>query len=217
MDGRPDIGDAVLLRGLYRRHVRWAFPHRVAGFEGEWVALYCCPGTEGRTLGRNDDGTAAVERWLRGDPAGPWIWQDTNVLRLVRPGRPYTVEVWWDERWNHTRWYINLQAPTVRTALGYDTSDWALDVVVAPGGQWEWKDEDDLAELVAHGVFTPDEALRVRGVGEHVIADRPWPTGWETWRPPAGWRPPPLPAGWDIVEHEIPGIEAVADPREWAV
>ena len=34
-------------------------------------------------------------------------------------------------------------------------------------------------------------------VGERVWRERPWPTGWESWTPPADWVTPDLPEGWD--------------------
>jgi len=76
-----------------------------------------------------------------------------------------------------------LQAPMVVRNGGLETTDHALDVIVEPDGTWRWKDEDDFAEAQALGVFTPAEAAAVRAEGERVIAARPWPTGWEDWRP----------------------------------
>ena len=61
--------------------------------------------------------------------------------------------------------------------------DHALDLVIAPDGSWCWKDEDDFAEAQALGVFTVEQAAAVRAEGERVLAARPWPTGWENWRP----------------------------------
>jgi hypothetical protein len=46
---------------------------------------------------------------------------------------------------------------------------------------------------------TTPRAARVREEGERVVAERPWPTGWEDWRPPADWCPLPLPADWHVV------------------
>jgi len=37
----------------------------------------------------------------------------------------------------------------------------------------------------------------VAGKG-HLVA-KPWPTGWEEWRPPAEWEPLALPEDWDVV------------------
>jgi len=48
-------------------------------------------------------------------------------------------------------------------------------------------------------VFDARSAAKVRAEGERVIAERPWPTGWESWRPPAEWQPLPLPEDWHVV------------------
>ena len=67
-----------------------------------------------------------------------------------------------------------------------DTTDLALDVTVDPDGTWAWKDEDELAEAISLGVLDEAAAAELRAEGERVIAAKPWPTGWEDWRPPAG-------------------------------
>lgn len=81
----------------------------------------------------------------------------------------------------------------------FDTTDWALDVWVEPDGTWNWKDEDDFARAQELGVLDPAGAAAVRAEGERVIAEHPWPTGWEDWRPPTDWEPLPLPPGWDTL------------------
>ena len=90
---------------------------------------------------------------------------------------------------------MNLQAPLRPTSLGFDTTDWALDVVVDPAGAWRWKDEDDFAEAQVLGILDAATASRVRAEAERVIANRPWPTGLEAWRPDPAWAIPELPAG----------------------
>jgi hypothetical protein len=192
-------GDPVLLRSVYRGRVRQAFPFRfVAETDGRLV-FYNGPGNAGLHMGRDADGRY-LDRWVRGDPPIHHVWEDTHLVKLVRPGEAHTVEVWWHEDWSFFRWYVNLQAPLRRTRLGWDSTDWALDVVVDPDGTPHWKDEDDFAEAIALGVFDDAAAAAVRAEGERVMADRPWPTGWEGWRPPAEWGPLPLPEGWDVVE-----------------
>jgi hypothetical protein len=64
-------------------------------------------------------------------------------------------------------------------------------VVVDPDGSWRWKDEDELADAVYAGRV--DEAA-VRTEAERVLAERPWPTGWEDFRPDPTWPIPELPA-----------------------
>jgi hypothetical protein len=57
-------GDVVLLRSVYRRRVRWTFPHRLVEDEGTTVALYCGPGAQGKGMRmRRDRGGAYLERW----------------------------------------------------------------------------------------------------------------------------------------------------------
>jgi GNAT superfamily N-acetyltransferase len=146
-------------------------------------------------MGRGPDGRY-LERWVGDEAPRDLTWAHTHVLQFVRPTDAHTVEVFWDESWSLLGWYVNLQAPLRRTALGFDTTDWALDIWVEPGGAWQWKDEDDFAEAIQLGVFDEVSAAAVRAEGQRVIAERPWPTGWEDWRPPASWEPLSLPFEW---------------------
>jgi hypothetical protein len=191
-------GDVVLLRSVYRGRVRWTFPHRLVEDDGDRVALYCGPGAEGKWMRRDRTGDY-LDRWVRGDDPFDKVWEWTHVLRLGRRDRSHSLDLFWAEDWSFLCWYVNLQAPLVASALGFDTTDWALDVVIEPDGSWNWKDEDDFALAQELGVFADGEAEAVRAEGERVIAERPWPTGWEDWRPPPEWTPPTLPPGWDRV------------------
>ena len=192
-------GDPVLLRSLYRDRVRWAFPHRFVSDDDGRLALYLAPGTHGVSMGRDPDGRY-LERWIGADEPKPQIWHTHHLLWLVRPGNEsHMLGVLWDERWRLRCWYVNLQEPFRESRLGFDYADLALDVVVAPDGTWAWKDEDDFAELQAVGVLGPAAAVALRAEGERVIAERPWPTGWEDWRPDPEWTPLALPDGWEVV------------------
>lgn len=94
---------------------------------------------------------------------------------------------------------MNLQAPLTVSGSRFDTMDWALDIVIAPDGTWRWKDEHHLAEAVTLGIFDEHGAAEVRAEARRVIAERPWPTGWEHWRPSERWTPLPLPDEWHVV------------------
>jgi predicted RNA-binding protein associated with RNAse of E/G family len=111
--------------------------------------------------------------------------------------RAHSLSVLWDAEWNFRSWYVDLQEPLRRTRLGFDTRDQALDVVVEPDGTWHWKDEDHLAELTRLGAFTAAESAAIRAEGQRVIDARPWPTGWEEWRPDPAWSLPMLPPDWN--------------------
>jgi Protein of unknown function (DUF402) len=175
-------GDVIQVRSVYGGRVRWAFPHRLIEDDGERVVLFLAPGARGVQMGRDPDGRY-LERWARGDDPRDHTWSSRNVLKLIRRGEAHSLEVLWTEDWVFEGWYVNLQAPLIQTRSGFDTTDWALDIVVDPNGEWHWKDEDDFAEAQALGVFSAEEAAAVRAEGERVIAAKPWPTGWEDWRP----------------------------------
>jgi len=191
-------GDPVLLRSIYRRNVRWTFPHRYVGQWDGRVGIYCQPGNAGKLVKRAV-GRGYLEYWVTDAPAFDYTWDRSHVLRFMRAGDAHTVEVFWDLEWNLLGWYVNLQAPLVIAGDRFDTTDWALDVVVDADGSWHWKDEDDFAQAIELGVFDEEGAAAVRAEGERVIAANPWPTGWEDWRPPVDWHPLPLPANWHVV------------------
>ena len=129
-------------------------------------------------------------------------WTDTNVLMLTAPATWHSVWLMWEApTWEFRCWYVNLQTPLKRTARGFDTSDRALDVVIAPNGDHTWKDEDHLERAVEVGWISAADARRVRSEGERVIeraARREYPFDGELiqWRPDPKWPIPELPADW---------------------
>jgi hypothetical protein len=175
-------GEIVELRSVYGGRVRWAFPHRVVADDGERLALYLAPGTEGVWMDRDADGKY-LERWARGDDPHRHVWRYHHVLSLTRRRDAHSLWLLWEEDWAFRCWYVQLWKPIVETATGIETMDYALDLVVDPDGAWRWKDEDDFDEAQKLGVFTPEQAAAVRAEGKRVIAAHPWPTGWEDWRP----------------------------------
>jgi hypothetical protein len=144
-------------------------------------------------------GPSYLDYWITGGPAYDHVWERTHGLRCLREGEGHTIEVHWDAAWSFLGWYVNLQAPLVVRGTMFDTTDWALDIVIDPDGTWRWKDEDDFAHAQELGIFDAATAARIRAEGERVIAERPWPTGWEDWRPPADWGPLELPEDWHVV------------------
>ena len=192
-------GDPVLVRSVYRGRVRFATSQRFVGEREGRLALYLAPGTQGRTVHR-DARQKYLDRWVGDEPTTEFRWAHTHRLALVRPDAAHSLDLFWDEQWSFLGWYVNLQSPLRRSPLGYDMTDWALDVWVEPDGTWQWKDEGDFAEAQALGILDGAAAASVRAEGERVIAARPWPTGWESWRPPSAWSPLSLPVGWDVVE-----------------
>jgi Protein of unknown function (DUF402) len=191
-------GEIALFRFIRFGKVRHASPRRVVQDKDDHVVLHLPVGTHSKVPvwdGRPIRGQADRD-WEMRDHS----WHTSSQLTLIPPGRAHSIELFWHgETGEFTGWYINLQEPIRRSRLGFDTDDLILDIRVQPNGSWQWKDEDELEEAVELGRFTGDEARAIRAEGERVIAERPWPTGWEDWRPDPSWGMPELPAGWDVV------------------
>lgn len=194
-----EAGQPALLRFIRYGKVRMAMPHTLVRDDPELIVLDLRPGTSGKWS--TWDGSTPI----RGQTDRDWsmrdhVWHTYRVLTLVRPGEGFALEhLWRAEDDTFAAWYVNLQEPLRRTALGFDTDDLVLDIWVEPDGSWEWKDDDELEVAVELGRFTPAQAAQIRSVGERVVTERPWPTGWEDWRPDPAWPLPALPDGWDVV------------------
>ena len=137
-------------------------------------------------------------------------WDRNHVLRLMFPKRPYSIWFTWEEHsWESKWYYVNFEAPFVRTPLGVDTQDRVLDIVVRPDHSCYLKDDDQLQSWADAGmVLTPsaeelrEEARRVT----RVIDDwgPPFCDGWESWRPDPSWTRRALPEGWEEYPTSIP-------------
>lgn len=127
----------------------------------------------------------------------------TNVLSFAWPDRRYAVLAVWSDDWTFAHWYVNVEDPLRPARAGFDYRDLILDAIVEPGREtWSWKDEDELAEAIARGIFAPDDERAFRAEAEHgvrqVIERRPpFDREWIDWRPDPGWSRPELPPGWD--------------------
>lgn len=139
------------------------------------------------------------------------VWQGHTVVRVHRRGDRWSVWRWHDgERWTD-KWYGNLESPWRRSTVGFDTQDWALDVVAAGdplGGPWTvaFKDEDELSWMVNQGHVTQLHGRHIRAVGHRLLRharDAGWPfdADWDAWLPDARWAAVPLPHGWE----QLPG------------
>jgi len=196
-------GDAVALRYLNDGRVSFVRPVTVVEDGANLTALLLRVGTP--ILHR----VAVNGVVLRTMPYAvrqrtPWeleaaMWERLNVLELIRPRRPHSLWVVWDAAWALRGWYVNLQERLRRTPIGFDTEDHVLDLWIDANGGVSWKDEDEFAEAIAIGRFSPAEAAAVRAEAERVLAERPWPTGWEDWRPDPGLPLPTLDPTWGRV------------------
>jgi Protein of unknown function (DUF402) len=197
-------GDLVVAR--YRSgdgQFRGGLPLTVVEDGDEWLVAYLAPGTRVAKPvledGRDLRDVPLEERWAhpRGTSIRPWRGGDL-VLLFPRDG---AYSLWlFREGGQFLGWYVNLEDRHVRGERTIDSRDGILDVwVPADTREPQWKDEDELEAATSHGRLTPEQARAIRAEGERVIAERPWPTGWEDFEPDPSWPVPELPAGWDVL------------------
>src|SRR5262245_7999825 len=196
-------GDPIVIREVWRGRVFEARPTVVVQDAPDQIALLL-PGAVRCGVPIGDDG-----RELR-VPDRPWRLEVRErgrepILSFAWPDTPYAV-LRWTGGTGRTLWYVNLQAPLDRTSIGFDTVDHALDLLVELDlSGWRWKDEDELDEAVADGLFSEADARSFRSSGELardriLTGDPPFDRDWSDWRPDPGWPVPELVPGWDEVE-----------------
>jgi uncharacterized protein len=196
-------GDAIALRERWGSAIFEARAATVAQDLPEQTMLFV-PAHVVCAIGYDDDGNE-----LR-MPDRPWHLElhprgDFGILSFAWPDTPYAVLLLLNDDRSPRGWYVNLQTPLTRTPVGFDTVDHALDVLVTlDRSSWTWKDEDELAEAIALGLFTEADAASFRYWGERavehlVLRQAPFDVPWEDWRPDPTWSVPELPLGWDIV------------------
>jgi hypothetical protein len=197
-------GDHAVVRYLRDGRAAWVRPVTIVEDTDEANVLFLGAGTPTK-VPVNLDGSAIPrstpyeERFGLEWRPGDGNWGENQTLLITPPGAAHSLWLFWSVDWDFLGWYVNLQEPHRRTAMGFDTSDQVLDVWVQPDLSWTWKDEHELEAAVRLGRFTSGEAAAIRAEGERVIAEFPFPTGWEDWRPDPAWPVPHLPAGWDVV------------------
>lgn len=204
-------GNQIVYREVWRDKVWTARPVTVVQDTADLVVLYLCSGTYWKIPAPLDGNIdcpdlfnylLATGNWRLVDTT--WRWGDT--LLLIHPGEAHAVHVMWrDEDREFVGWYINLQEPLRRTAIGFDFMDQDLDIVVKPDlSEWVWKDEAVFQKAQELGLFSGQEVREIRAEGERVIERiqakaSPFNDGWENWFPDPEWPIPSLPDGWDRV------------------
>ncbi|MFB9508959.1 DUF402 domain-containing protein [Streptomyces aurantiacus] len=201
-------GSQILWR--YRENAGARFhiarPVTVVRDDAELLAVWLAPGTE-CVRPVLADGTPVHEEPLESRYTKPRTlqrdhWFGTGVLKLARPGEPWSVWLFWEPGWQFKNWYVNLEEPLARWAGGVDSEDHFLDISVHPDRTWGWRDEDEFAQARRDGLMDDRLAERVREAGRaavRVIRDwgPPFSDGWQRWRPDPAWSVPSLPDDWD--------------------
>ncbi|MFD5857481.1 MULTISPECIES: cytidylyl-2-hydroxypropylphosphonate hydrolase [Streptomyces] len=181
-------------------------PVTVVRDDEEILAVWLAPGTE-CVKPVLADGTSVHQEPLRTRYTKPRSvqrdrWFGTGVLKLARPGEPWSVWLFWEPGWQFKNWYVNLEEPLARWSGGVDSEDHFLDISVHPDRSWHWRDEDEFAQAQRDGLMDDQLAARVRRAGRDAVEvirawGPPFADGWQHWRPDPAWAVPSLPEDWD--------------------
>jgi uncharacterized protein len=186
-------GDTVALRDIWFGEVWRAVPAVVVCDDTAVTCLYIASGCESvypvNCSGQEIRLPAVGARHRRRQTKEP-------TLVSVRRNQAWSIWHFYRDDGAFDRWYVNFERALGRSATTLDYVDHKLDLIARPDGSLTWKDEDELDEAGRLGLVDADE---VRRDADRVLRDRPWPTGWEHFRPDPGWPLPTLPAGWDVV------------------
>jgi hypothetical protein len=155
-------------------------PVTVVADDGDVLAVRLDPGSPFRF----HDHPFAVHPW-----APQEAWGGTTVLQVHREDAPYAVWLFFEgDEFRH--WYVNFEAPLVRHEDSFDTDDHGLDIVLHPDGRREWKDVEDLSEMVVSGRMTEAAVMGVLHAAAEVVdlldRDERWWAPWDDWRPSVG-------------------------------
>ncbi|MFB7937296.1 cytidylyl-2-hydroxypropylphosphonate hydrolase [Streptomyces sp. NPDC004779] len=220
-DGSGDIqhwapGEHILwrYRGNGTDEVHICRPVTVVRDTPDLLAVWMAPGTE-CVRPVLADGTSVHDEPLATRYTAPRTterahWAGSGVLKLARPGEPWSVWLFWERGWRFRSWYVNLEEPRRRWSGGVDSEDHFLDISVYPDRSWLWRDEDEFAQAQRAGLMSTGQADRVRAAGAAAVElverwGAPFRDGWEEWRPDPAWTVPALPADWDrIPAHTAP-------------
>ena len=133
-----------------------------------------------------------------------WAMPGSPGQLMVAPaGSMFSVVVrFFGGNWHMPEWYVNLQAPLTRTEIGFDSTDYVLDLVVAAdGSSWRWKDEDEFEAAVNAGFMTREREKTIRACGLEALerarlGGAPFDAEFLQFRPAPAWALPRLAAGW---------------------
>jgi hypothetical protein len=205
------VGDLIVRRHFQRDLLSRVWVGHVAAEDDRATWVWVASGSAHRDLGHADG------RHLRGVPFAEWgaapkafderRWGGFVLMMHPREG-DYSVWLARTPEGELRHWYVNLELPAVRWQdaglAGLDTTDYDLDVVVAPDHTWQWKDEDEFAERLGFPeTYWVDDEAAVRAQGERLIklaeaAEFPFDHTMIDYQPDPVWPvPTSMPVGWD--------------------
>lgn len=181
----------VTLRWIDGDHVSGAVPCQLVGEADGVVVLYQPPGTQWmRAVGERggpNGRSMVVDGWSGRHESVEWTGD--GVVRVHRAGDPWSTWRWVDANGSWSDYlYVNVERPWRKIPIGFESSDWILDIVATTFGTWTFKDEDELEWAAQSGKYSDAQVGTIREVAASVVESieaRSWPfnADWNQWLP----------------------------------
>lgn len=207
--GSFDEGSTVVRRNVFRGKVVSAWPCRLVYDTGAELAWACLPGVEVLAQTTYIEGLRTGDESLRDRTlselaAGDWtlgtsIIRHSTILGFQLPDTYFSVLVFFRENGEPRMWYVNFERPFRRTAIGVDTCDLMVDLVIEPDLTYRWKDEDEYQQGRRLGIVDDTDHAEVEKARDQALAmlerrTGPFEARWLSWRRDLDWPIPTLPA-----------------------
>lgn len=202
-------GDIIAWRGIFNNRIWSAVPSFVVKDSPEEIVIATLPGTDCQLEETYAQGKKKANRiWQFNDKdwrLANFTWRTNRVLTLIEAKKFYAIMLFWDHASDEFNgYYVNFQLPFKRNHCGIDTLDLDLDLDIEPDLSFRWKDEDDYAQALRHGVITPEWVQSIEDARPEALArlekrQYPFDGSWLNWKPDPHWLPPKLPVDWDKI------------------
>lgn len=193
--------------------VEYAFPAIVVADAGGLIVLYQPHNTIAKRK-RGDRGPVGNHQSSSGLAPVHWdgeyedyAYTGPNVLRAYFEGDGYSIIRSISDADEISGWYINIELPWRRTAIGFDSRDLILDVRLR-NGTWTWEDEDEFEWAIQNGLVSQDEEKFARASARLALQAAERHAGafgldWDAYRPDSGWVKPVVHDNWaDPYPHD---------------
>jgi hypothetical protein len=201
MSSKWEYGEPITWRNVGRA-VEYAFPAIVVADDDDLVVLYQphatiakrMKGDRGSVSGQGTSSQLAPASW--DGEYEDYVYSGPNVLRAYRQGDGFSIiRSVSNDLTSVSGWYINIELPWRRTAIGFDSRDLVLDLR-RRDERWIWEDEDELEWAVEHGTISEKEENFARSSAKLALEAAESNSGafgiqWASYLPEHDW---PLPA-----------------------
>jgi predicted RNA-binding protein associated with RNAse of E/G family len=156
----------VLFRYIWQGRVRGAYPTALVERTSSRIVLVKPEGSPYIRPGPAPNSSKLDGSWDVIERVADW-----HSMIVYDFGAWYSTWLMWDSSGVFGGWYVDFHVPWRESELGYDTTSLAVDIAVDTGGDWSWKDREELDDLVDRGVVADTDRAMALRESERAIDD----------------------------------------------